>query len=149
MKKADLDAHIDGMIKDILALREAGQKEYAHGETDNVFNNFMRLAGQLDTPKEKVLWTYLAKHLDGIVAHIKGHRSQREPVHGRVKDAIVYLILLDAMFVEAESATTNADNIRIGDMQFKTLPDTMEQAVEINQRNFGLGNRSDPMHDME
>ena len=40
---------------------------------------------------------YLMKHMDGINAWIKGHKSQREDVTGRIKDAIVYLCLLWGM----------------------------------------------------
>ena len=78
-------------------LMEAGQQEYAHGPA---FGNFNRLAAQLQLPREKVLWTYLQKHLDGIVAHLNGHRSQREDVIGRIDDARVYLTLLEGMILE-------------------------------------------------
>ena len=40
---------------------------------------------------------YLMKHIDGINAWVKGHKSQREDVTGRIKDAIVYLCLLWGM----------------------------------------------------
>ena len=40
---------------------------------------------------------YLMKHIDGINAWVKGHKSQREEVTGRIKDAIVYLCLLWGM----------------------------------------------------
>ena len=76
--------------------RDAGQKEYAQNE-DNVFANFERGARALDISREKVLMTYLLKHIDGISAYVKGHKSQREDVRGRITDAIVYLMLLWAM----------------------------------------------------
>lgn len=82
-------------------LREAGQKEYAHDDS-NAFANFDRVSFYLGIPKEKVLWTYLQKHLDGIVAHLNGHRSQRESVHGRIDDVHVYLELLRAMIIDEE-----------------------------------------------
>jgi hypothetical protein len=86
----------DRVLKEVADVAVAGQKEYAHNE-GNALGNFERLAQQLNTDKEKVLWTYLVKHLDGILAHINGHTSQREPVDGRIKDAICYLILLQCM----------------------------------------------------
>jgi hypothetical protein len=79
------------------ALRDAGQKEYAHGPA---FGNFNRLAKKLHLPREKVLWVYLAKHLDGIEAFLNGHSSQREDVIGRIDDARVYLTLLEGMITE-------------------------------------------------
>lgn len=84
-------------------LRDAGQKEYAHDE-GNAFANFERLAEDLGLDRKQVLWVYLRKHLDGILAFIRGHRSQREDVRGRINDAIVYLTLLRGM-VDAEETT--------------------------------------------
>jgi hypothetical protein len=84
------------IIPRIIATRDAGQKEYAQDE-DNVFANFERVADRLDISKEKVLMVYLLKHIDGISAYTKGHKSQREDVTGRLTDAIVYLMLLWSM----------------------------------------------------
>ena len=81
--------------------RDAGQKEYAQN-TKNVFANFERIGDALETSREKILMVYLLKHIDGISAYIKGHKSQRENVRGRITDAIVYLMLLWAMSREEE-----------------------------------------------
>ena len=43
---------------------------------------------------------YLLKHIDGISAYTKGHKSQREDVRGRLTDAMVYLMLLWSMVIE-------------------------------------------------
>ena len=82
--------------------RDEGQKEYAHTD-DNVFANFDRVGSLLSISSEKTLMVYLLKHIDGITAHLSGHKSQREDVRGRIKDAIVYLMLLWAMIEERES----------------------------------------------
>ena len=82
--------------------REEGQKEYAH-DLENVFANFERVSGTLSIKREKVLMTYFLKHIDGIMAHINGHESQRESVYGRLTDAIVYLTLLWGMFRDEET----------------------------------------------
>lgn len=84
----------------VLATRGAGQSEYAHAES-NALGNFDRIAADLGLSREEVLWVYLRKHLDGILAWIRGYRSQREDVRGRILDAVVYLCLLWAM-VEAK-----------------------------------------------
>ena len=93
-----MESHI---IPRIMRTRDAGQKEYAH-DSDNVFANFERVATSLDITREKVLMTYLLKHMDGISAYTKGHKSQREDVTGRITDAIVYLMLLWAMSEEEQ-----------------------------------------------
>ena len=93
------------IIPRVMRTRDAGQKEYAH-DIDNVFANFERIARALEVDREKVLMTYLLKHIDGISAYVKGHKSQREDVTGRITDAIVYLMLLWAM-VDGENQLTN------------------------------------------
>ena len=77
-------------------LREAGQKEYAQS-IDNALANFERVAGHTGVTREQVLLVYLSKHMDGIHSYVKGHKSQRESVEGRINDAIVYLVLLRCM----------------------------------------------------
>lgn len=88
-------------MKELDAVREDGQKEYAHS-TDRPFRNFEVLSEELGIPREHVCWVYLRKHLDGILAYINGHRSQREPVWGRFKDAHMYLYLIEFMLEENE-----------------------------------------------
>ena len=87
------------ILPKVLQTRDAGQKEYAQDE-DNVFANFERIALAIDVDRERVLMTYLLKHIDGISAYTKGHKSQREDVRGRLTDAIVYLMLLWSMIVQ-------------------------------------------------
>jgi hypothetical protein len=84
---------------EIMKLREAGQKEYAHNE-DTPFGNFERGARKVGLSREQVLWVYALKHLDGIRAYVDGHRSQREDVRGRINDFIVYMMLLHGMLQE-------------------------------------------------
>ena len=89
--------------KEVMKVRDEGQKEYAHDE-DDVFANFNRIAHLLDEDRKKVLMTYMLKHVDGIAAYVKGHKSQREDVTGRITDCIVYLMLLWGM-IEEENGT--------------------------------------------
>ena len=77
-------------------VREAGQKEYAR-KSNNAFANFERVAENLEIDRKEVLLVYLLKHTDGICAYVKGHKSQREDVRGRITDVIVYLCLLWGM----------------------------------------------------
>jgi hypothetical protein len=101
MTTAEFNKVLDFAWNKILFLRNSGQKEYAHDE-DNVFANFERVGASLDLDRKKVLMVYLLKHLDGINAYIKGHKSQREGVDGRIGDALVYLLLLLGMVVEED-----------------------------------------------
>jgi hypothetical protein len=96
MNYKQLDKIIQSQIKQILQTRDDGQKEYAR-DINNVFANFQRVGEYVDISQEQVLMVYLLKHIDGIMAYINGHKSQREGVEGRITDAIVYLLLLKGM----------------------------------------------------
>src|SRR5690606_1111816 len=96
-------AILNDLLEQVRKTRDAGQAEYAH-TTENVFANFDRVAAQTGMSREQVLMVDLLKHFDGIYAYIKGPRSQREPVQGRIIDAIVYLTLLYGMVVASEEA---------------------------------------------
>ena len=87
-------------------MRAAGQKEYARKQ-NNAFANFERIGDNLNLSREKVLLVYLLKHMDGIIAHVDGHSSQREDVRGRITDAIVYLCLLWGMIEDDSEKSRN------------------------------------------
>jgi hypothetical protein len=95
-KFTNLLSHIQ---QEELKVREEGQKEYAHTDA-NCFANFERIGIQIGFPREKVLLVYALKHWDGIVAHINGHKSQREDIRGRIKDLRMYMALLWGMIEE-------------------------------------------------
>lgn len=97
----DVQKVFEATFAELMKLREAGQKEYAH-DPKRPFRNFESIAADLDMSREYTLWTHMKKHLDGILAYIKGHKSQRESVVGRIHDTINYLILLKAMYMEQE-----------------------------------------------
>ena len=90
---------MEDILKEVTVTRDEGQKEYAHND-DDVFANFNRVAHLLEIDRKKVLMTYMLKHVDGIAAFVKGHKSQREDVRGRITDCIVYLMLLWGMIDE-------------------------------------------------
>lgn len=99
--KKDVELVMAKVVNEINSLREAGQKEYVHDE-DRPFRNFEDNGAKVGIPREKAWWLMASKHIDGIVAWINGHRSQRENVRGRINDLIVFLILLRAMVEEDE-----------------------------------------------
>ena len=101
MKHKEMLKKIKTIFKQVETIHTEGQKEYAMDE-DNVFANFERIANQIDMDREIVLWVYLMKHIDGIASYLKGHRSQREDVTGRLTDAIVYLCILWGMIESHE-----------------------------------------------
>ena len=96
MRLAEHNELLEDIFQEVRKVRLAGQKEYAHDE-DNCFANFERIAKLQDLSRETILMTYLFKHIDGIQSYVKGHKSQREDVRGRIVDIIVYLTLLWGM----------------------------------------------------
>ena len=104
MKKPHFDEFFDYMVNEIKQTRDDGQKEYA--KTNNVFDDFVQTAELTGTTPGMVLYTFLNKHIRGIGSFIRGHESQREHVSGRIKDSIVYLMLLWAMVEEENNEET-------------------------------------------
>ena len=109
MNKKEMQVLINDIFNEIQDVREEGQKEYARNSS-NAFANFERIAKLIDVKREKVLMTYLFKHIDGIMSYINGHTSQREDVRGRIKDAICYLCLLWGMVETKPVATAKVDS---------------------------------------
>lgn len=103
MKKEAFLDFMSTKMNELLETSRSAQKEYAHGEEDNCFNNFLRVGAEVDAHPMKVLWVYAMKHKDGIAAWLKGVKTQREPITGRIKDLIVYLFILWAWIEHNES----------------------------------------------
>lgn len=99
--RLEVEKLMERVFEECRKLRGAGQAEYAHNDM-NALANFERVAEQLGQSREQVLMTYMLKHIDGIASYIKGHKSQREDVRGRINDVIVYSILLRAMVEDRE-----------------------------------------------
>ena len=110
MKQDILSQRMKKLFQACMETRKEGQKEYAH-DTNNAFRNFESLAKELNLDRKQILWVYFKKHLDGILAAINGHTSQREPVRGRIKDAIVYLVILEGMFYEDDLVRENTNKV--------------------------------------
>ena len=105
MKHSQMHKLMDDILKEVVMTRDSGQKEYAHDDED-VFANFNRVGHLLEEDRKKVLMTYMLKHVDGIAAYVKGHKSQREDVRGRITDCIVYLMLLWGMIEEEDDTVS-------------------------------------------
>ena len=101
MNREDFDKLTNEIWESIMTTRNQGQNEYARTEAD-VLANFKRIGNWKDETQESVLMTYMLKHVDGIMAYINGHVSQRENIRGRITDIMVYCMLLWAMVEEGE-----------------------------------------------
>ena len=127
---------MEDIMKTVNYMRDEGQKEYAHDD-DNVFANFNRISDLLGVDRKKVLMTYMLKHVDGVAAYVKGHKSQREDVTGRITDIIVYLMLLWAMIEEE-------DGLIFRKKDDSPLSNVLETIHNENRRISMEGRRSSP-----
>lgn len=99
--RQDVQNLMENVFKECMKTREQAQHEYAQRE-ENALENFDAGARDLGISRQKVWGVLAAKHWRGIMAYIKGHKSQREDVRGRIKDLIVYLIVFWAMIDDDE-----------------------------------------------
>ena len=76
--------------------------EYA--DSDNIFANFNRISAHLGIPPEQVLMVYAHKHMDGITSWVKGNKTHREGIVGRINDLRIYLAILYLMNAARESS---------------------------------------------
>jgi hypothetical protein len=104
-----------------MSTRNQGQNEYAKSEED-VLANFKRIAVWQGRSQEDVLMTYMLKHIDGILAYVDGHTSQREDIRGRITDVMVYCMLLWAMVEDG----------KIEQDEFSSIADIMQVISERN-----------------
>lgn len=102
MLKSEFNKFLSDKMTEITLTNQSGQSEYALSQ--DAFDNFNRLAAELEMDRKSVLMVYFSKHRDGVISFLKGHVSQREPVDGRIKDMIVYLFLLWGMVEEEKPA---------------------------------------------
>lgn len=102
MTQQELGDLMERVFDELRETRQAGQAEYAH-DSSNAFANFQRAAADLGLDQKEVLWVFAMKHRDGIAAYLQGHKSQRENVRGRIKDLMVYLLILWGMIEEEEN----------------------------------------------
>jgi hypothetical protein len=144
MKKQELDLVMELVGKKIRGLRDAGQKEYSRDEADS-FANFERVGARCRCSncgqpigKEIAAMVYLEKHIDGIHAHVSGHKSQRENVTGRIEDAIVYLNILWGMVAENEgwkideiNADYDREHAQTGKRKRKSKASEEEETKEV------------------
>jgi hypothetical protein len=101
MDYADFDIQIlDKLYETERQIGLSKGKEYTQGK--DRLDNFKRIAQEVDTTPEKVLWVYLKKHLDSIAYYVKYGKLESETLESRVVDARTYLSLLLGLQRERE-----------------------------------------------
>ena len=101
MTDKDFYQMVDSFLVECIDTMKSKGQAYA-GEGQDTFANFKRIADRYKIKPEFVLMVYLSKHLDAIDAYIRGEYHDPEPIHGRIKDAINYLLILFGMIKEEQ-----------------------------------------------
>ena len=111
MTPVDLDKLMRKVFgNEIMPTRQSGQKEYASDK--DAFSNFKDQGKELDLDPKIVLWVHAMKHKSGIANYLRGVKSQREDVRGRINDLIVYMFILRGIIeeeYEEEKSKTNQE----------------------------------------
>lgn len=110
MNAREFEGHLSQFFVDLRRITSSKGVEYANDTTDQLAN-FKRLAVQLGLLPEQVALVYLTKHLDSIQHAVRTGKVLSEPLHGRCLDAVLYLILLDAIHTEKLAAQTPSEKL--------------------------------------
>jgi len=96
---------IDNFLRECLETMRAKGHDYRQGNDDDLLHNFRTVAESVGTDMEKVWFTYFYKHYSAVATFIKeGGQQESEPIEGRIKDLIVYLLLFHRMVQEKKAS---------------------------------------------
>ena len=140
----------DVFYKEVSQLRKQGQEEYA--SSNDAFSNFKEQGKELGMDPKVILWVHAMKHKSGIASYLKGVKSQRENVRGRINDLIVYLFILRGLLDEEEDekekevlrkkrAEWSGKGIFYTEAETREYHKTGEWPHELAERTLGIGKR--------
>lgn len=97
------DHAINAFLDECFQTMKSKGHDYRQGDDTDILHNFRTVASAVDTDMMRVWYTYFFKHYAALVTYIKeGGQSESEPITGRVKDMIVYLLLFYKILDEAK-----------------------------------------------
>jgi len=105
MKNSEFYALVEKVLDDCVGIMRSKGDVYA-GKDQDKFANFNRLAAKLGLNRVKIWMVYFQKHMDAIESFLRGEYGDPEPIEGRIKDAINYLLILYGMIQEDRPVLT-------------------------------------------
>lgn len=113
MNHIDFNALVENIIiKELKDLLLSKGKEYS-GLNDR-FENFKKGAAIDDETPERTLWGYVKKHIVSISTYLKrlddGYSPSIEEWRAKIRDIIVYMILLEGLLTERSENEEGDDN---------------------------------------
>jgi hypothetical protein len=95
---------IDAFLDDCLETMRVKGHDYRQGNDADLLHNFRTVGNTVGVDMMKVWFTYFYKHYSAMATFIKeGGQSESEPIEGRIKDQIVYLLLFYRMVQEKKT----------------------------------------------
>lgn len=92
---------IDAFLEECFQTMASKGHDYREGHDEDALRNFREDGKSLDVPMWKVWGIFAGKHWKAITTFIKeGGQHESEPIEGRIKDMIVYLLLFYKMVGE-------------------------------------------------
>jgi hypothetical protein len=101
MRNVDFYSIVQDVLEDCITIMREKGDAYA-GEGQDKFANFNRLADKLGLDMKKIWQVYFQKHIDAIESFLREEYHDPEPIEGRIKDAINYLLILYGMIKEKQ-----------------------------------------------
>jgi hypothetical protein len=93
---------MDRLFQDAKAIAKSKGEDYTRGSED-ALANFKEGGKDIDIDPIKVCWIFMNKHYQAITNYVKTNgQSESEPISERIKDAINYLVLMQALITEKQ-----------------------------------------------
>jgi hypothetical protein len=125
VKPAEFDQHLTRFFLELR--RITGTKGAEYSDAEDQLSIFKELSRDLGISPAKVAVVFLSKHLKSIKRALRTGQVLSEPLHGRITDAVLYLILIDAIVAE-DALPENAGSIAMVPKEGPLVPG---QAVHL------------------
>jgi hypothetical protein len=102
---------IDDFLRETLATMKSKGHDYRQGNDADLLHNFRSVADAIDIPMRAVWATYFYKHYSAVMTYVKKGQVESEPIEGRIKDLIVYLLLFYHLVQEEKNANHTKTSI--------------------------------------
>ena len=103
----DFDALLERAFEEMRKLGASKGKEYANNEQEDRLANFTRIAKAYGISPEIVCAIYMEKHLDAIRSFVRtGREFSDEKIQGRIRDAQLYLSLLEGIIKDSAASAS-------------------------------------------
>jgi hypothetical protein len=110
------DPHFIKIVMDCWDIYKKKGVDYTQGEWEkDRLANFRKAADDAGTTMLQSWSVLFSKHLHAIQSYVKRGRVESEPIHGRIHDAINYLILLMIMVSEKTALSGEVDQVNYED----------------------------------